>query len=177
MVCYIQLLKTFRFRVKHQIMRTVRMAFFPLYLLSLVVGGLCLVATLFNALDLFMVAFKAGGLAFDPPFWSPQGLASSPETVWPTFWKWLIGCGVALTVAAISYAAYTPYADQPNMPTTKIRHCQHCGAALANTQVYKCSSCGNSLPSGIIFAAIRTYGWVLTIVLCLVTGLLLLIMI
>ena len=161
--------------VRYQAMRTARMLFFPIYLIFIVIGALCLIATMFNSMDLLSSMF--GFACWGTNLWSPEGLANSPADVWPCFWRWLIFTGLGFSGAAISYAAYTPYADQPNMPTNKIRHCQHCGAALANTQVYKCASCGNALPSGLIFAAIRTYGWGLTIVLCLATGLLFLIMI
>ena len=159
---------------RYQVMRTGRMLCFPLYIIFLVVGSLGLIFTLLNSMDLISAVLGAG--CWGTPLWSPEGLANSAADVWPCFFRWLLFTGASFSGAAMSYAAYTPYANQPNMPTSKIRHCQHCGAALANTQVYKCASCGNALPSGFLFAAIRTYGWVLTIVLVSVTGLLLLIL-
>lgn len=163
--------------VSYQYMRTLRALCFPIATVAIFVGGIYGVNAFMNSLrwiQLFMFWLT------DMPMPTVMHTMFSEDMPLAQFnlivIKQMVYSAIGLTVYMVGHACFIPYNTQPNMPTYKIRHCQGCGAAIANHNVYSCPTCGCKLPSGFGLAAIRTYGYLLTFATFGLMGLLVLIL-
>jgi len=147
----------------YQVMRTIRAVCFPIFILAMFFGGIYLINAFMNSLQYMQLLMR---WLVDMPMPTTMSTMFSDKMTMAEFHvavlKQMIYTVIGFGVAIVAHASFIPYNTQSNMPTYKIRHCQGCGAALANHNIYSCHSCGCKLPSGFGLAAIRSYGYFLT---------------
>ena len=149
--------------IRYQLMRAIRTLGLILYPIVIGIVGVYAYFCILDCLDMMKPMLTAFSRYAFGPSWMNAGYEywnQSPNDA--AFLKLcfkhfaIVGLGF-MTIAAL-FAVYNPYACTPNMPTYKIRHCKHCGAALSNHNWLRCHSCNGRYPSGLILAMIRGFG-------------------